>query len=358
MKQKNLYYLAITFFVLLILYFVTKPRFSTTNIDELVQSIVIGVALEDVGHVEIYKELPDKKVEMKFSKVEEDWRIPTFFGAKAKKSDVERVIKDVLDMQGKVRATGENFFEQFKISDEVGIHVLLKDETEKVLANLIVGKKGEEYGSCFIRFAGKDKIFFADKNVMNAFKIYSETDTLTTFKQNSFVDLKAVDYQKDDFQTVALVKGREELVVKQVEKEVPVEKSESDTTNTEPQTKKVKEWVIERAGKEIELDQKEVEKFLKDVRQITAQKVVDRIGQSFGDMNKSGKYGLNRPTGGIIYLKSGGERVQCLFGKEYEKDKGYYFQNGNDGLVYQVSKFNFDKYFKWITDLPTKTKEK
>lgn len=357
MKQKNLYYMAATVVVLLIIYFVTKPRFTTTNIDEIIQSIVIGVSQEDVGNIEVYKQSGEDRVEMKFSKGEDDqWRIPTLFNAKAKTSDVERLIKDVLEMQGKVRATGENYFDQFKIHDNQGVHVLLKDETEKVLVNLILGKKGEEYGTSFLRFAGRDKIFFADKNLLSSLKFYGDPDTLTVFKQNAFVDLKAVDFKPEELQTIALVQGGRELVVKKVSKEVPVEKAEDDTTQTEPGTQTVHEWVLETNGREIELDQKEAEKFVNDVRIVSAAKVVDHMGNSLGDLNKAGKYGLNRSRTGIIYFKEGSERVQCLFGKEYEKDKGYYFQNGEDGLIYQVSKANFDRYFKWIKDLPTKTK--
>jgi hypothetical protein len=361
MKQKNLYYLAATFFVLLILYFVTKPRFSTTNIDEIIQSIVIGVSLEDVSNIEVYKETADKRIEMRFAMNEDTWRIPTHFNAKARKSDAEKIIKDVLEMQGKVRAEGENYFNQFEINDNQGLHILLKDETDKVLTNIIVGKKGEDYGTSFVRFAGKDKIFFADKNLLNSIKVYGDADTLSVFKQSSFVDLNAVNYEADELETIAVIKENQELIVKKIEKEVEAEASEADTskadtTSTEPQLTKVREWIIEKGDQQIELDQKEAEKFVNDLRKINASKVVDRIGQSFGDMNKSAQYGFNRPVGGIIYLKNGNERVQCVFGKEYEEDKGYYFLSGEDKLVYQVSKSNFDKYFKWIEELPKKAK--
>jgi len=356
MKQKNLYYMAAGLFVLLIIYFLTKPRLTTTNIDEIIQSIVIGVNLEDVGNVEVYKEKGDEKIEMKLKQVEDTWYIPTYFNAKVRKTDAERLIKDILEMQGKVRATGENYFDQFKIHDDQGLHILLKDETEKVLANLIIGKKGEEYGTSFVRFADRDKIFFADKNILNSLKIYGDADTVSVFKQSSFVDLNAVDYKKEDLETIALIKGREQLVVKKIEKEVEADSSETDSTGAPLQTKKVKEWALEKDGQTVELDQKEVDKFLNDVCRINAQKVVDRIGQSLDAMNKHTKYGLNQPTGGIIYLKEGNERIQCVFGKEYETDKGYFFHNGEDGLVYHVAKSNFDRYFKWIEDLPKKTK--
>ncbi len=353
MKQKTLYYLAGTFFVLFIIYIISKPSMTTTNIDEIVQSIVIGVDLESVGNVEIYKESGDKKIEMKFAKNGDVWRMPTLFNAKARKSDVELIIKDVLEMQGKVRATGANYFDQFKVNDNQGLHVLLKDETGKNLANLIIGKKGEEHSSGFLRFADKDKIFFADKNILNSIKFYGEPDTLTTFKQSNFADLTAIDYNKDDLETIALVKSGQELIVRKIEK--VVEKAATDTIPAS--TEKVFEWVIERNNKQIDLDQTEVNKFIEDVRKISAQKVVDRIGESLGDMNKNARYGFtNNFTGGIIYIKKGNARVQCLFGKEFEKDKGYYFQSGDDGVIYEVSKTNFDRYFKWIEELPKKVK--
>lgn len=354
MKQKNLYYMAAAVVLLLIIYFVTKPRFTTANLDDIIQSIVIGVAQEDVRNIEIYKEAGDKPITMKFAKTENQWRIPTLFNAKAKATDIDRLIKDILEMQGKVRATGEKYFEQFKVQDQQGVHILLKDETEKVLVNLILGKKGEDYGSSFLRFADRDKIFSADKNIMSSLKFYGEADTLTAFNQNSFVDMKAVEFKAEELETIALVQANQELVIKKVSKEVPVE---PDSTQTGPQTKTVKEWVLERAGREIALDQAEADKFVNDVRIISASKIVDQIGNTLGDLNKAGKYGLNRSRTGIIYFKEGNQRVQCLFGIETGKDQGFYFQNGEDGLVYEVSKVNYDRYFKWIADLPTKTKK-
>jgi hypothetical protein len=349
--------MAATVVVLLIIYFVTKPRFTTANIDDIIQSIVIGVSLEDVGNIEIYKESGAAPVTMKFAKTGSQWRMPTHFNAKAKTTDIERLIKDVLEMQGKVRATGENYFDQFKVQDQQGVHLLLKDETEKVLVNLIIGKKGEDYGTGFLRFADRDKVFSADKNILTSIKFYGEVDTLTVFNQGTFIDLKAVEFKADELETVALIQGNQELVVKKVSKQVKMEKAAGDTTQTDPGMTTVKEWVIEKAGKEIELDQAEADKFINDIRIVSAAKMVDQIGNTLGDMNKAGKYGLNRSRTGIVYFKEGNQRVQCVFGMEYQKDQGFYFQNGEDGLVYEVSKANYDRYFKWIAELPTKTKK-
>ncbi|MCI0513359.1 DUF4340 domain-containing protein [candidate division KSB1 bacterium] len=354
MKQKNLYYLAGTVFVLLIIYFITKPRFTSTNIDEIIQSIVIGVSEQDVGIVEVYKEAGDKKVELKFTKTGDDWRMPGYMGAKARKSDVERLIKDILEMQGKVRATGENYFDQFKIQDQQGVHLLLKDEADKPLVNLILGKKGDDYGTGFIRFMDKNKIFFADKNILNSLKIYTDADTLTTFKPSSFVELTAFEYNKDELETIALIKGNQELVVRKIEKEVTPQKAADDTSTAVPVPQKVSTWVIEKAGQQIEIDPTEADKFVNEVRKLTTQKLVDRMGQTLNDMNKPAKYGLNRPTGGVVFIKKENQRVQSLFGREYEKDKGYYFQCGDDGLIYEVTKTTFDNLFKWIEELPKK----
>ena len=357
MNQRTLYYLSGIFVALVLLYFISKPRFATTNIDEITQSIVIGASLEDVGGIDIYKEKDDQKIEMRFVRNEDKWTIPTHFNCKGNKTQVEQVIKDILEMQGKVRATGEQLFDQFKIHDHQGIHVLLKDEADKALANLIIGKKGEDYGTCFVRFAGKDKIFLADKNILNSLRIYGEVDTVTTFKNNSFVDLTAVEFEKNDLVTIGLVQDGKGITLKKETREAEVEKSESDTTSTEPETKTEKYWVITEP-KRIEVDQQEVDKCLNDIRKISGQKVVDRIGNSLADLQKNSNYGFNRPRSYIVYFNEGGERTNAIFGKEYEKDKGYYFQNANDGLVYQVTKYNFDKYFKWIEELPKKKQEK
>ncbi|MBN1349475.1 DUF4340 domain-containing protein [candidate division KSB1 bacterium] len=351
-----LYVFASIFLVLLVVYFVTKPKPASTNIDEIQQSIVIGVSLDDVKNIEIYKEKADKKIEMRFTKQDGKWYIPTHFNCNGNASRIEQIIKDMLEMQGKVQATGEHLFDRFEIDDHQGIHILLKDEADKALANLIIGKKGEDYGTSFVRFAGRDKIFSADKNIISTLRIYGEVDTLTTFKVNNFVNLTAVEFEKDDLVTIGLVQKGKGITLKRETREVKVETTEADSVSAEPEMKSENFWAITEPRR-IELDQKEVEKCLNDIRRISGQKVVDRIGDNLlTDSGKYSTYGLNNPTGYIAFFTEDGSRTDVRFGREFEKDKGYYFMNQNDGLVYEVTKFNYDRIFKWIKDLPEKKK--
>ena len=351
MKEKHLKILAGVFAFLLVIYFVTKPRHTEVNIDELVQSILIGVSKEDVHHVEIYKETnSDTPAQMDFSLVDDTWRITSRFFCKAKKSRIERIINDLIDMTGNVRSTDPKHHSTYEITDEQGIHIILKDEAEKPLANLIVGKKGEDANSGFVRFTDREKVYFVDKNVLNALGIYGQIDTLTTFDAKSFVDLEAVKKEKDDLSQVALVRDGTQMIVKKVEREEEVVKDDS----TKAMEKK-NVWVyVDRKGKETDLDQTEVDKFLKDVTTIRGQEAVDRVGETLADMNKPSRYGLSRPKRFIAYFDADGKQENVLMGSVYEEDKGVYMQVQTDGLIYKLAKTNYDKIFKWVDDLPQK----
>lgn len=359
MKERHLYILGGVFFVLLIIYFISKPRLATVNYDEIVQTVIFGVAKEDVKEIEVYKQTVDKEIKMQFVKRDDQWYIPTKFNAKAKEYNINRIIDDMIEMTGKVGSSDPKHLETFKITDEQGVHVILKDETQKPLANLIVGKKGEDYGTGFVRFAGKDKIYRVDKNILSSLSIYNETDTLTKFNEKSFVDLNAVKMDKKDLQLAALVAKGKEMIIKKIEKIEEVkedkkegEEAEADTTKPK---KKEYEWVLLKGRKEIKLDQKEVDNFFRDVTNIHAQEVVDNIGNTLADLSKSSSYRFNRPSHYIVFMKDEDDtKYNIIFGKEYEKDKGYYVQVQYDNLVYKVNKSKYDTIFKWVEELPKK----
>lgn len=359
MKQKQLYTFAGVFVGLLVIYLalslVVKQKYKSVNVDDLVQSVIIGVSKDDIKNIEVYKETGGPQpIRMAFTMSDGNWYITTKYNSKAQKSRIDALLNNVLEMTGKVRSSSASHFDTYKIGDAQGIHLLLKDEANKPLVNLVIGKRGDDYNSGFVRFGGKEKVYAVDKNLLSSLSIYGEVDTLTQFNDNSFVDLLAVDQKKDDLEFVALVANGKELVVKQNKKEVEV--TNPDSTKS---TRTEREWVLLKGPREIKLDQKEVDNFLRDVTQIRAQEVVDRIGGSGGaislsDFNKPMKYGVDRATHYIIFQRPGKEREMILFGREYEKDKGYYMFVRYDGLVYKLIKITYDKIFKWVDELPKK----
>ena len=278
--------------------------------------------------------------------------MPTKYGCKAQKNRIDRLLDTVLEMTGKVRSSDPKHLDSYKITDSQGVHFILKDETDKSLANLIIGKRSEDSDAGFVRFADKEKVYAVDKNLLSTLGVYGDPDTLTMFKDDSFIDLQAVDQDKDKLELIGMVVNGKEMVIKQIEKEVEVTNADS-TKSTKPE----KIWVLQKGKKEVELDKKEVDKFVRDVTKIRAQKVIDRIGNTLGDLNKSGKFGFSRPTHYVVFKRPDGPQENVIFGTAYEKDKGYYMHVQYDGLVYEVVKSNYDKIFKWMDDLPKKVKK-
>ncbi len=351
MKEKHLYILGGVFVALFIIYFLTKPRIAAVNLDEIVQTLLFGFEKEDVAQIEVYKQTGDKEIRMNLAKRGGQWSIPTSFNAKAREYSVNRILEDLLGMTGKVRSSDPRHLETFKILDNQGIHVILKDEAQNPLANLIIGKKGEENDVGFVRFADKEKIYAVDKNILSTLGINGEVDTLTKFNDKSFIDLNAVKMEKKDLNLAALVANGREMIIRKIEK--ASQKTETDTSKSTP---KEYEWVLLKGNKESKLDQKEVDNFFRDVGNIYAQEVIDQLSGGFADFNKASRYQFNRPTHYIVFLKENDEnKYNILFGSEYEKDKGYYMNVQYDNLVYKVNKSKFDTIFKWVDEMPKKT---
>ena len=145
-------------------------------------------------------------------------------------------------------------------------------------------------------------------------------------------------------------------IIEKVEK--PVEQAVDDTSQAAPAAKEY-EWALVKGQKKIVLDQKEVDKFFRDVTNIYTQEIVDAVSGTLSDMAKPGKYGVDRMSNALVLVRAeNDERVNIIFGKEYEKDKGYYMFVQNDGLIYKVAKSKYDTIFKWFDELPKKLPEK
>lgn len=358
MKEKHLYRLAGVFVLLLIIWFISKPRTSSVNYDEISQTIVFGFEKDNVSHIEVYKQVGEDKIELQLAKQGEQWTIPTKFNAKAKEYSVNRIINDILEMSGNVRSSDPKHFEMFKVSEEQGVHVILRDEGENNLANLIIGKKGDSYNSGFVRIAGYDKIYSVDKNILSSLSISGEPDTLSRFNDKALVDMQAVKLDKNELQIVALVANGREMVLENVEKEV----DEADTTKDK---KKEYEWILQKGNDKVLLDQAEVKKFLNDVTSIYAEEVVDHIGNTLNDLSKSSKYGTGNPSHYIVVMKKDDtQKYNIIFGKSYKKNKsddeitGYYMNVQYDNLIYKVTKNKHETIFKWMQELPTKLPKK
>jgi len=362
MKEKHLYIFAGVFVFLLISFFIMnfamKQKHKGVNVEELVKNIVFGVSKEDIKNIEVYKQTGSEPVRMMFSQKEDKWYIPTKFNAKAQKNRIDRLLNDVLEMTGKVRSSDPKHFKTYKIADEQGIHLLLKDEANKPLYNLIIGKKGEDYNTGFVRFGGKDKVYAVDKNLLSSLNVYGEIDTLTQFKDDNFVDLQAVEQDKEELGLIALLHEGKRMIVKKVTKEVEVTNDDSTIT-----TKQEQEWVLVTGSKEIELDKKEVDNFIRDVTKIRGEKVVDRIANPLDEMSKNSRYGFSQRSSAVVFQQQESKQQQnVIIGNAYEKDeenkaKGYYMNVQYDGLIYHLSKSTYDKIFKWMDDLPEKVKK-
>ena len=89
---------------------------------------------------------------------------------------------------------------------------------------------------------------------------------------------------------------------------------------------------------------------------------MDRLGGNTLEAqlsNKPRQYGINfrNPKTYMVFKPADGEQKNIYFGKEYERDEGNYGYVQEDGLIYKVTKSNFDKIFKWVDDLPKKEKK-
>ena len=137
--------------------------------------------------IEIYQ----GKEKKGFKLVREDhrWVLLSDFRKPANESLVENFLETLANLSGEERASGKKYFSRFGVGEEEGIHVVLRDG-ESVLAHLILGRRGPQWESTFVRFAGREKIYLVPVNLLAKLEVWEETPAPP--KEKAFLDLEVL----------------------------------------------------------------------------------------------------------------------------------------------------------------------
>ncbi|MCK5686684.1 DUF4340 domain-containing protein [bacterium] len=351
MKTKNI---VIAFVILVLLigaYYMTVKKKTVNDIDQVFVKMINDKYKEkDVTKLSFFiGNKPD--VVVVAERKEDKWVIKSRFSAGANSGAIDRIVKDLMSVDGELRSDSEKVFREYCIEDGNAVHFQI-EFSDGVKEEILCGKKGPDRSNAFARKKGENKVYLINKNLLSSIHIY---DHILSAKIDvpGFVDLKVFKEKLDVSKVVFFDKEQKFNIFK------------AD-----------KKWnCVFPTG--IELDEKKAENWISSLSHLSGKDVVDP--------KKLAEYGLLNSD---LYLEIGvmkkekkkvpkkidpstvqtGEAktpqfeeievvnevlVKLLFGK---KGDTYYMKTEKGQIVYSLSEEGFRKTF--ITAETLKKEEK
>lgn len=241
----------------------------------------------------------------------DNWRIENKFNVKARKENVENLLKDLSGLKGELRAESKSVFGDFHLEDAQGIHIILEAQEAKTLAHIIVSADKPGSDSSFLRLKDSEKIILAPKDIPGRLNIYNKEAKLDN---NYFADFKLLSFDPKKIEKIETArKGKNILTL--------VKKKESDNKYV---------WDFEPAVKKAEIDPGKIDSFLQNASNIFAQDALDPglIDYGFGQDNFS-----------LAFETDEKKTLAIEVGNYLEKEKAYYVKITPENQVFKVPEY-------------------
>lgn len=170
-KNKQIFIALTVFFVLIGIYLIALRKPEKPSVVIGYQSIMKDFSPKKVTKIELYKGT-DKKNGIILQKGPSGWEAENSFQAPADHDKIQKLLEAFGDIEGKTRATGKEFFENFHLSEDNALHLTFT--VEGALPPLLIGKRGEDKTGTFVRLSDKDDILLVDKDLYSDLGIWGE----------------------------------------------------------------------------------------------------------------------------------------------------------------------------------------
>jgi hypothetical protein len=323
MNKRIIYALLAVLVVLIVASYALRNLDKATSTPETLNELQVEFDPELVTRIDVYKEAyPDSGLH--FAKAESDWVIVNEFNSPAKEEDIEKLLTDLNEVRGSVRAETADLYDDFEISDEQALQIELLAADSSKLLHLYVGK-GSGGRECFVRLAGSPTVYLADNNFISRFAAWNAPPE-KKLPTNRWLELGLCDIDRNAMTSYKITSGKNVYEFAQLE-----EASEDTLT---PPTKVWKQIAPDK-GKKLEESQiKSLSSSLAGIR-----------GSAVVDPSKRDEYGLDGAKYVIWAADDGGNTAQIAFGdKTGEDDDRYVSVEGRD-TVYLVKKSTFERFF-------------
>ncbi len=341
MKASHLSLLAVILICLVGIY-LYQQRPKEVKPSEIYTRISPRISLDKLVGIKAWKASSAKEQEssaetsLNLTKKDHSWwveveREKVKFLAPAKLSRIKRLTTSLSELKGEKRASGAEILDTFSLKEDQALHLVLKS-TGSILLNLLIGKRGPQWDSCFVRKEDSDHVYLVSKNLLSLFDIWDETAKACP-EARPWVDLSVVTQGPMEIEGLSYSKGAKQWsLVTENTKTSPegMQKSKEGEKDKDEREKQEVKWILIKNGKKKALAEKDVAAFLTRLFPLRALDVAPPQKASNYGLGAENDYG--RFT---IHLKSKGLKIIHTGRLDKKKDRGWI--RDERGVIFEVS---------------------
>jgi hypothetical protein len=324
MNKKIIYAMVIILGVLVVFWVVLKNVDTATSEPESLAALDIDFNAENAAKIDVFKQdYPDSGLH--FAKIDTVWVVTNAYNAPAKKPDIEKLLTDLNEVSGEIRAESAELYDDFDITDEKALQIEISDDGGSKLLHAYIGKGGTGMQS-FIRLAGSPTVYLANENFISRFAAWNAPPE-KKLPINRWVELALCDIPRENVKSIILKRGKTEY-------EFAMEEEPSEDTLTPP----VEAWTQVAPQKGKKLEESKIKRLHSTISSMRASDVADPENRD--------KFGLDNPYYSIKVLDGEGKSTYIKFSKPFDdKDNRYAVVEGKNAL-YVVPSGTFDRVFQ------------
>lgn len=265
MKSKQILMLGIVLAALLLVVMVGRlmREPAQTQIEE--ETLVGKFEPSAVASIEFYHGArPGETVKLK---KDGSWVVPSKYGARADEKRINNLLDDLRGLSGEVRADSEELLGDFGITEDLAVHLIIKDSVGSQITHLLIGKAGPDWRSSFVRSAGSSSTYLVNVGLLSRLGVGRPAEgPVTGIDDALWLDLTiapGVDWKKAT--ALSLRSPRTELSFKRVVEE-------GDRKKVDPQTA---QWEVTAEGVPYAAQSQGVRGLLRSLENLRAEEVAD-----------------------------------------------------------------------------------
>ncbi|WKZ20040.1 MAG: DUF4340 domain-containing protein [Candidatus Jettenia sp. CY-1] len=236
MKNKQILIAILVFLGLIAIYFTTRQGSERSSVIVGYQPVSKEFSTINVKKIELYKG-SDSKHAVTLNRVTNGWEVESSFKVPGNNDKIQSILNTIVGIEGKQRATGKDFFEDFHLTDDKALHLVFTGKGS--LPHVLIGKRGDDGRSTFIRLADKDAILIVDKDIYNEMGIWGDGNP----KSEDWIEKQFLKLDEKQIQEIAYhLNGKDFLFKRQEKKTEKSKNNHEDNKNTENKETKDKEY--------------------------------------------------------------------------------------------------------------------
>lgn len=178
MNKKTNIIMGIVLLSLMSIYFFLK-NLSPQHSSNLLESIPRLNNIQNIDQIEIYRSQSDQTqagITLTKSNTAK-WILSSHQNIPVNDQKVANFIKIFQNIEGTLRADKIETFSNFDISDEKALHIIFKNQKQKEIYHLLLGKPAPSFNQSFVRLSNNPHVFLIYQNIYSFLNMWNQPET-------------------------------------------------------------------------------------------------------------------------------------------------------------------------------------